>query len=108
MNECYSGPTKGSAVQTRGKTPASPGQPSSSGLPHQNTTNKDPEERCPSPPPKHANAQDRVTLPKINARGLPYITFSVVCKSAFKRTIQPCGRPSYLALASGLLPRRGV
>jgi hypothetical protein len=37
MNECYSGPTKGSAVQTREKPPASPGQPSSSGLPHQNT-----------------------------------------------------------------------
>jgi hypothetical protein len=37
MNECYSGPTKGSAVQTRRKPPASPGQPSSSGLPHQNT-----------------------------------------------------------------------
>jgi hypothetical protein len=34
---CYVGPTKGSAVQTRGKAPASPGQPSSSGLPHQNT-----------------------------------------------------------------------
>jgi hypothetical protein len=36
MNECYSGPTKGSAVQTRGKPPASPGQPSSWGLSHQN------------------------------------------------------------------------
>ncbi len=37
MNECYSEPTKGSAVQTREKPPASPGQRSSSGLPHQNT-----------------------------------------------------------------------
>jgi hypothetical protein len=30
-------PNKGSAVQTRGKPPASPGQPSSSRLPHQNS-----------------------------------------------------------------------
>jgi hypothetical protein len=37
MNECCSRPTKRSAVQTRGKPPASPGQPSSSGLPHRNT-----------------------------------------------------------------------
>ncbi len=35
-NDYYSGPMKGSALQTSGRPPASPGQPSSSGLPHQN------------------------------------------------------------------------
>ncbi len=37
MNECYSGPIKGSAGQTRGCPPASPGQTSGARLPYQNT-----------------------------------------------------------------------
>jgi hypothetical protein len=85
MNECYSGPTEGSAVQTRGKPPANPGQPSSSGLPHQNTA-KIQKDVAPSPPPKHADAQDSGDTTKgarvpylegggvgIHLSGIPYL-----------------------------------